>query len=173
MIPLTTGKNKSCHEQNICYICKKEFSANDNDNRNIFKLYHRVRDNCHYSGKYRGASHGICNLRDKTPKEMPVVFHSGSTYDYHFIIKDLAELFKGQFECLGKNTGKYRTFSVAINKELENNKTIIYKTKFIDSFRFVSRSLSNLLDIFLKDSTIINVQIVSLVFNTYQPKMNY
>ena len=33
-----------------------------------------------------------------------------------------------------------------IKKELEKGKTIIYKIKFIDSFRFMSISLSNLAD---------------------------
>ena len=42
----------------------------------------------------------------KTPKEIPVVFHNGSTYDYHFIIKEIAEEFKSQLECLGENTKK-------------------------------------------------------------------
>ena len=37
-----------------------------------------------------------------TPKEIPVMFHNGSNYDYHFIIKELAEEFEGQFECLRK-----------------------------------------------------------------------
>ena len=45
------------------------------------------------------------------PKEIPVVFHNGSTYDYHFIIKELAEEFEGEFGCLGENTQKCRTFS--------------------------------------------------------------
>ena len=43
------------------------------------KKYHKVRNNCHYTGKYRGAAHNICNLRYKTPKDIPVVFHNGST----------------------------------------------------------------------------------------------
>ena len=75
-------------------------------------------------------------LRYKTPKEIPLVFHNSSSYNYHFIIKELAEEFKGQFECLGENTEKYITFSVLIKKELDNGKTIIYKIKFIDNFRF-------------------------------------
>ena len=37
------------------------------------------------------------------PNEIPVVFHNSSTYDYHFIIKELANEFEGQFECLGEN----------------------------------------------------------------------
>ena len=36
----------------------------------------------------------------------------------HTIIKKLAEEFEGQFECFGKNTEKYITFSVPIKKEL-------------------------------------------------------
>ena len=66
----------------------------------------KVRDHCHYTGKYRGAAHNNCNLRYKIPKEIPVVFHNGSTYDYHFIIKQLAKKFKGNFDCLGENTEK-------------------------------------------------------------------
>ena len=58
------------------------------------KKYFKVKDHCHYTGKYRGAAHYICNLRYKTPKEIPVVFHNGSTYDYHLIIKELAEEFE-------------------------------------------------------------------------------
>ena len=49
-------------------------------------------------------------------KEIPIVFHNGSTYDYHFIIKELVKEFEGNFECLGENTGKiHNIFST--NKE--------------------------------------------------------
>ena len=109
MIPLNDKETESYEKQKVCYICKKEFSTDKND-KNAFKLYHKVRDHCHYTGKFRGAAHSICNLRYKTPKEIPVVFHNGSTYDYHFIIKQLAIEFKGEFECLGENTEKYITF---------------------------------------------------------------
>ena len=81
-------------------------------------------DHCHYTCKYWGAAHNVCNLRYKTTKEIPLVFHNGSKYDYHFIIRELAEEFKVKFEYLWENTEKYRTFLVPINKELENSKTI-------------------------------------------------
>ena len=124
----------------ICYICKKEFNNNDKKN-------YKVRDHCHYTGKYRGAAHNICNLRYKVPKEIPIVFHNGSTYDYHFIIKELVKEFKGNFECLGENTEKYITFLVPIKKKFENKDLeITYKIKFIDSYRFMSSSLSKLVD---------------------------
>ena len=87
------------NKQKVCYICKKEFDDNDSN-----KKQQKVRDHCHYPGKYRGAAHTICNLRYKVPKEIPVVLHSSSTYDYHFIIKEMAKEFEGNFECLGENT---------------------------------------------------------------------
>ena len=69
------------------------------------KKYFKVKYHCRYTGKYRGAANEICNLRYKIPKEIPVVFHNGSTYNYRFIIKELAEEFEGQFEFFGR---KYR-----------------------------------------------------------------
>ena len=90
MIPLTVEETKSYEKQKVCYICKKE-SSTDKNAKKTFKLYHKVRDYCHYTGKFRGAAHSISNLKYKTPKEIPVVFHNGSTYDYQFIIKQLAK----------------------------------------------------------------------------------
>ena len=73
------------------------------------------------------------------------MLHNGSIYDYHFIIKELAEEFEGEFECLGKNAEKYITPSVPIKKETtkkdKDGKDKITKMsckiKFIDSFRFM------------------------------------
>ena len=146
MISLTKEEKIYHNEQEICYTCKKEFDTNGKKN-------YKVRDHCHYTGKYRGAAHNICNLRYKIPKEIPVVFHkfpisrSGSIYDYHFIIKELVKEFDGNFECLVENTEKYITFSVPIKKKIENkNIEITYKIKFIDSYKFMAMSLSKLVD---------------------------
>ena len=145
IIPLTTKKKIYHNKQNVCYICKKEFDNNDTARND--KKQQKVRDHCHYTGKYRGAAHNICNLRCKIPKEIPAVIHNGSTYDYHFIIKELVKEFAGNFECLGENTEKYITFSVPIKKKIENKDLeITYKIKFIDSYRFMSSSLSKLID---------------------------
>ena len=86
-------------------------------------------------------------MRYKIPKKIPAVFHNGSTYDYHFLIKELVKEFEGNFECLGENTEKYITFSVPIKKKIDNKDLeITYKIKFIDSYRFMSSSLSKLVD---------------------------
>ena len=86
--------------------------------KKINKLYKKVRDHCHFTGKFRGAAHSICNLHYKVPQELPVKIHNSSVYDYHFLIKELAEDVKGEFECLGENTEKYITFSVRIKKNM-------------------------------------------------------
>ena len=86
-------------------------------------------------------------MRYKIPKEIPVAFHNGSTYDYHFIIKELLKGFDENFKCLGENTEKYITFSAPIKKKIENeNIEITYKIKFIDSYRFMPMPLSKLID---------------------------
>ena len=46
MISLTTKEEIYHNKQKICYICKKEFINND-------KKQQKVRDHCHYTGKYR------------------------------------------------------------------------------------------------------------------------
>ena len=116
ILSLTNEENKSFHKKKVCYICKKEFSNDNKDSEIAFK-YYRVRDHCHYTGKNRDTTHNIWNLRYRRLKEIPVVFHSGSKHDYHFIIQELVEEFKGELECLGENTDKFVTFSVQINKK--------------------------------------------------------
>ena len=143
MIPLTNKEITSYEKQKVCYIGEKNF-CDDKNKKSKYDLYHKVRNHCHYTGKFRGAAHNICNLRFNVSKKVPIVFHNGSTYDYHFVIKKLAQEFKGEFDCLGENTEKYITFSAPIKKE--NNKKITYKLKFIDSYRFMSTSLSNLVN---------------------------
>ena len=135
MAPLAKEEEEDYNNQKVCYICKKEF------------IDDKVRDHCHYTGKYRGAAHNTCNLRYKIPKNIPVIFRNGSTYDYHFIIRELVKEFEGNFECLGENTEKYITFSVPIKKRIENKDIeITYKIKFVDSFRFMATSLSKLVE---------------------------
>ena len=72
----------------------------------------------------------MCSKKCKIPKEIPVVFHNDLTYVYHFIIKELAKQFKGQFECLGENTEKCITFSIPIVKEFGDGNSIIYKKNY-------------------------------------------
>ena len=64
MIPLSYEENKFIISRKNCYICKIELSTEKKD-KNLFKLYHKVRDHCHYDRKYRGSAHNNFNLRHK------------------------------------------------------------------------------------------------------------
>ena len=150
MLLLTSKELKSYEEANKCFICWLRFFKKSSN----YKSYRKFGYHCHYTGKYRGAAHSICNLKVSVPNEIPVVFHRGSNYDYHFVTKELANKFEGEFECIGENNEIYKTFPVPIKKRIikidkDGNKIdeiISYKIKFIDSAIYLASSLSNLVD---------------------------
>ena len=112
MLLLTKRELQLHHDPTTCYIREKKFAKDKN--------HQKIRDHCHYTGKYRVKyrAHSICSLRFNALKEIPVGFHNRSNYDYHFIIKEFSNEFKGQFECLGGNTEKHKTFSFLIKKKI-------------------------------------------------------
>ena len=57
-------------------------------------------------------------MKYSVPKNIPVVLHYRSYYDYYFIMKELTEELKERFTCLGKNKVKNITFTVPIEKEV-------------------------------------------------------
>ena len=72
----------------VCWICQKEFGSEK-----------KVRDHCHFTGKYRGAAHVKCNLQFKKPKFTPVIFHNLSGYDAHLFVKNLGKS-EGNIKCI-------------------------------------------------------------------------
>ena len=99
-----------------CYICGKSFLKMFG----IDECYQKVRSHCHYTGKYTSVAHSICNLTFDEPNQIPLIFHNGLNYDYHFIIKELANEFERQFDCLRKNKRKYKSFWILTEKEVTN-----------------------------------------------------
>ena len=139
---LLAKKQESNKNAKICYICKEQI-----ENKYLKdKKCRKVRDHCHYTEKQRGAAHSICNLKYSVPKNIPIVLHNGSNYDYHFIIKELKEECKNQFSCLREITEKYITVTVPTGKEVtrieengeEITKNISYILQFIDSAKFMT-----------------------------------
>ena len=66
-------------QSNSCCICGKLI---DNDNE-------KVRDYCHVTGKFRGATHWSCNINFQLTKKIPVIFHNLNGYDSHLIFSEL------------------------------------------------------------------------------------
>ena len=130
-------KEKEQYEKETkCWICKGELN---ND---------KVRDHCHFTGRYRGAAHNSCNLKYIKPNFTPVVFHNLSGYDAHLFIKNLG-FTAGNIDCIPNNEERYISFTKYIevgsySNEKGETKPKYHKIRFIDSFKFMSEGLSEL-----------------------------
>ena len=137
---------KQFNKASDCWICGEEL-GND-----------RVRDHCHYTGRYRGPAHNSCNLKYRKPKSISVFFHNLSGYDSHLFIKKLGTLDKKEnIKCIPNNEEKYISFTKTIITGQYTNKKGEVKDKsfdivFKDSLKFMSSSLGALVDNLPKDA---------------------
>ena len=149
-IAMTDEDVQNYNDATVCHICKEDFEDDA-----------KVRDHCHFTGKYRGASHNSCNLKYKVPNFIPIVFHNLSGYDSHLFIKKLAHTepsdqgSSGKLTCIPKNEEKYISFTkeIKVGEFEKEGKTYEVKRKlrFIDSFRFMGSSLDSLSKNLTKD----------------------
>ena len=127
-----------------CWICKG-FLGDD-----------KVRDHCHYTGRYRGAAHNRCNLKYRKPNNISVFFHNLAGYDSHLFIKRL-NITEGNIDCIPNNEEKYISISKTIKAGTYTNKKGDEKDKFFkivfkDSLKFMSSSLGALVNNLPKDA---------------------
>ena len=142
-LKLNSEEQKSFQQAKNCHICGCELKED------------KVRDHCHFTGKYRGAAHNKCNLMCKKPKLLPVIFHNLQGYDAHLFIKQLAKL-EGKLDCIPSTEEKYISFSKTIKvseyKHISGKiLPINFEIKFLDSFKFLQTSLANLVSNLLSD----------------------
>ena len=141
----TKEDEKRFNKETECWICREPLN---ND---------KIRDHCHYTGRYRGSAHNSCNLKYKKPKFIPVVFHNLSGYDSHLFIKKLGSP-NENIDCIPNNEEKYISFSKTIKvSEYKDRKTgevrdKTFKIRFIDSFKFMGSSLEALVNNLPKDA---------------------
>ena len=142
----TEEDRKQFDKASDCWICGEEL-GND-----------RVRDHCHYTGRYRGPAHNSCNLKYRKPKSISVFFHNLSGYDSHLFIKKLGTPDKKEnIKCIPNNEEKYITFTKTIITGQYTNKKGEVKNKsfdivFKDSLKFMSSSLGTSVDNLPKDA---------------------
>ena len=103
MGPLTNKQWTRHKKASKCHICYKVFNFKDPE----------VRDHCHYTGKYRGPAHSLCNLRYKIPSYIPVIFHNLSGCDAHLFIKELGN-HSNDVGLIAKNKEDYITFQLTL-----------------------------------------------------------
>ena len=139
---------KQFNETTKCWICNEEFD--DTADEKGYKKNEKVKDHCHYTGRFRGAAHNSCNLNYKKPNLIPVVFHNLSGYDSHLFIKNLG-FTNGTIDCIPNNEEKYISFTKNTVVGSYTNKEgkdipIKHKIRFIDSFKFMNTSLESLVN---------------------------
>ena len=115
----------------FCHICGNKLGSD------------RVRDHCHFTGKYRGAGHNHCNLMCRKPKVLPVIFHNLQGYDAHLFIRELAKV-EGKLDCIPNTEEKYITFSKHIEVGSYNGNPVTFEIRFLDSYKFLQSSLAGL-----------------------------
>lgn len=128
MTPLTPIEEFLFQTTVNCSICEKELGDD------------RVRDHCHITGKYRGATHSQCNLNYTVPNFIPIFFHNFSSYDCHLFIKELLKTIPGTTHIIPQNKELYISLSHTVNVGFGN--TLEYR--FLDSLRFMASSLDTL-----------------------------
>ena len=112
MTLLTKDQQGSYENTKICYICKKNLKMNIWKKKNVVQL--EIIVIIQGNIEVLGMPYVIFSV----PKKIPIVFHNGFNYDYHFTIKELTEELKKKFPCLGENTENYIAFTVSIEKEV-------------------------------------------------------
>ncbi len=152
--------DKISHEKSEkCYACGIKFGTERKNERTKKKeKIVKCRDHCHITGKYRGAACDKCNLRMKVPRFVPALFHNLEGYDSHLFVKSLG-LEEGDISCIPKTDEKYISFSKKIPMEiimLDNGKTkdLCLEMRFLDSMKFMSKSLDSLVKTLGKDKFI-------------------
>ena len=143
-----------------CWICG-----------NLLNLEDRVRDHCHFTGRYRGAAHNRCNLQYSKPNNISVFFHNLTGYDSHLFIKKLNKTM-GTIDCIPNNEENYISFSKTIktgeyvNKKGET-KDKNFKIIFKDSMKFLNTSIEALVNNLPEDG----FKNLEKYFKPYQAKL--
>ena len=143
----TEEDKKQFNKSKICWICDEPLKDD------------KVRDHCHYTGRYRGPAHNSCNLKYRKPKSIPVFFHNLTGYNSHLFVKKLGSSNeKENIDCIPNNEEKYISFSKNIKVgEYKDKKTgevrdKTFKIIFKDSFKFLPASLETLVNNLPKDA---------------------
>ncbi len=123
---ITKSEREKLLQEKVCGICSVPFTEEDI----------KVIDHCHLTAQPRFAAHQSCNMKFSFKKkddnyEIALLAHCGSAYDVHHLIAHLHNNSDRKISCIPHTSEKYMAF-------------YIDNFKFLDSFHFLSSSLSEL-----------------------------
>ena len=133
---LTPAEEASHQQAAVCHICNNTKGGFCSDyHHKDFKKLSKVRDRCHFTGKYRGPAHAQCNLCfHYKDLKVPVVCHNMKGYDSHFIISKADEFKCKTIKCIALNSENFLSFSFD-------------RFEFKDSMAFMATSREKLVEL--------------------------
>ena len=157
---ITPEEEEQFKQTSKCWICG-----------NLLNLQDRVRDHCHFTGRYRGAAHNKCNLQYSKPNNISVFFHNLTGYDSHLFIKKLNKTM-GTIDCIPNNEENYISFSKTIKTgeyvdKKGETKDKNFKIIFKDSMKFLNTSIEALVNNLPEDG----FKNLEKYFKPYQAKL--
>ena len=116
---------------NNCRFCEKNIE------------FDKVRDHCHLTGENRGPAHSICKINVTQDQSIfiPFVFHNFSNHDCHMFFKKLVDKKNVKVE-----------FIIIPNTDEDYISARYGCIRFIDSYRFLSKSLHSLVKTLVDNS---------------------
>ena len=153
---ITEEEQETYNNATRCWVCNSDFVDDD-----------KVRDHCHYTGKYRGAAHSNCNSALKKDKTIPVGFHNGTKYDFHLLVRELGRV-NGHIRTIARNSEQYISVEKAVRisettvvdrngdpKLDKAGKPLIKKDtwyiRLVDTLGFLQASLANCVKTFSRE----------------------
>lgn len=119
---ITNEQLESHNSNDKCWICDTSYSYKN------FKVKHHN----HFTGKYHSSICSKCNIQIKDTIKIPVFFHN-LNYDKNIFFKSLYQYANiKEISILPDNEENYKCFSIG-------------RLHFLDSFKFMSLSLDNLI----------------------------
>ena len=140
-IDMTDEDKEDFKHATHCFICGDAFKSSYHSKKEADK-YKKVRDHCHFTGKYRGCAHSVCNLNFcNRYVKIPVFFHNMKNYDGHLIIQNAEKLSnEKKIDVIAQNSEKF------INIGFDS-------LSIKDSFSFITASLDKLVSLTKYDNT--------------------
>lgn len=116
------------------HYCPPHVAQNQKENK--------TDDSVTFTGNVNGIVHASCNLLYSDKKHFTIIAHNGSRFDYHLMLTSIAERGDGDLTCIAQNSETYIAFTWRLN--IGKHKRVAFR--FIDSIRFLPRSLASLIE---------------------------
>jgi len=153
---MTPSDWKNYKDTDKCYVCDEPFASYE-ECEQYYKEHkkphkkRKVKDHCHFTGKYRGSACNECNLQLKVKRVVPAIAHNFKGYDSHFLVQILGtDSPFDDIKIIPTNTEQFLQVTGKMGC-VENN---MMEVKFMDSMCHLSSGLDKLVKLLSDDDLV-------------------